>query len=189
MSKVPSKATARRGFTPATPGWKAHSSRAKPVGEFVPALMRPAFEKYGFPAAAILTEWEAIAGAELAAFTAPERLKWPRRTSSSGDDAFENGATLILRVSGARALEVEHLRPRLIERINAAFGYRAVAEIRVLQAPINRPKSEDRRPAAAPAPERSALLSPLREDRLKQALTRLASGMEARQALDETSRF
>ena len=36
--------------------------RAKSVGELVPALTRPAFEKYGFPAAAILTNWEAIAG-------------------------------------------------------------------------------------------------------------------------------
>lgn len=173
---------ARKGFTPAKPGWKANSVRARSVGEFVPALMRPAFEKYGFPAAAILTEWTAIAGAEMAAFTAPERLKWPRRTGTGADDSGEKGATLILRVAGARALEVEHMRQPLIERINAAFGYRAVAEIRVLQAPLARPKTE--KPVALPAasPEHTALLSDIPEDRLKQAFTRMASGLEARRA-------
>ncbi|WP_088348047.1 MULTISPECIES: DciA family protein [Rhodomicrobium] len=181
MSEKTAKIVSRKGFTPAKPGWKANAVRAKSVGEFVPALMRPAFEKYGFPAAAILTEWTAIAGAEMAAFTAPERLKWPRRTGAE-DEGNEKGATLILRVAGARALEVEHMRQPLIERINAAFGYRAVAEIRVLQAPLARPKSDARPPLPAASPANAALLSALPEDRLKQAFTRMASGLEARRA-------
>ena len=151
--------------------------RAKSVGEFVPALMKPAFEKYGFPAAAILTDWAAIAGTELAAFTAPERLKWPRKTSSDTECGGQ-GATLILRVDGPRALEVEHLRPRLIERINASFGYRAVADIRVLQAPLLRrdaPKSR----ALPPQPASMAVFTGFREDRVREALARIAAGIEA----------
>lgn len=183
MSAKAPKIAVRRGFTPAKPGWKANSIRARSVGEFVPALMRPAFEKYGFPAAAILTEWTAIAGAELAAYTAPERLKWPRRTGTGADEGGEKGATLVLRVAGARALEVEHMRQPLIERINAAFGYRAVAEIRVLQAPLARPRTGERPPLPPASPENTALLSGLPEDRLKQAFTRMASGLEARRAL------
>ena len=112
--------------------------------------MKPAFEKYGFPAAAILTDWAAIAGTELAAFTAPERLKWPRKSCDADDAGTRAGATLILRVDGPRALEVEHLRPeRLIERINASFGYRAVADIRVLQAPLARRDAPRKRRARA----------------------------------------
>ena len=78
-------------------------------------LMRPAFEKYGFPAAAILTDWAAIAGPELAAFTAPERLKWPRRRSRArtGDDQGRHIACFGL--PAPRALEVEHL-PRRADR-------------------------------------------------------------------------
>ncbi len=143
--KVLRRAASRQGFIPSRGAWKPHSVRAKSVGEFVPALMRPAFEKYGFPAAAILTDWAAIAGTELAAFTAPERLKWPRKSSSDTDGGGQ-AATLILRVDGPRALEVEHLRPRLIERINASFGYRAVADIRVLQAPLVRRDAPRTRP-------------------------------------------
>ncbi len=135
---------ARRGFRPAAQNWVPRRARAKMVGELIPALMRPTFEKFGFPAAAILTDWAAIAGPEFAAFTAPERLKWPRSARSADENAAEPGATLILRVSGAHALEVEHLRPLLIERINAMFGYRAVSDIRIVQAPLPRAKAEVR---------------------------------------------
>ena len=176
MADISAKRGKRQGFIPSGGAWKPHSSRAKPVGEFVPALMKPAFEKYGFPAAAILTDWAAIAGRELAAFTAPERLKWPRKTSSDADGG--QGATLILRVDGPRALEVEHMRPRLIERINASFGYRAVADIRVLQAPLIRreaPKPRTLRPPAAS----TAIFADVREDRVKEALARIAAGIEA----------
>ena len=165
-----------QGFTPSRGAWRPHSARAKSVGEFVPALMRPAFEKYGFPAAAILTDWAAIAGTELAAFTAPERLKWPRKASSDTDGG--QGATLILRVDGPRALEVEHLRPRLIERINASFGYRAVADIRVLQAPLLRRDAPKKR-ETPPTSESMAIFAGLREDRVKEALARIAAGIEA----------
>ena len=167
----------RQGFIPSGGGWRPHSVRAKSVGEFVPALMKPAFEKYGFPAAAILTDWAAIAGTELAAFTAPERLKWPRK-ASSGTDGGGQGATLILRVDGPRALEVEHLRPRLIERINASFGYRAVADIRVLQAPLQRRDAPKTR-AMPPQLVSMAVLADLKEDRVKEALARIAAGIEA----------
>lgn len=167
----------RQGFIPSGGDWRPHSVRAKSVGEFVPALMKPAFEKYGFPAAAILTDWAAIAGTELAAFTAPERLKWPRKASSDTDSGGQ-GATLILRVDGPRALEVEHLRPRLIERINASFGYRAVADIRVLQAPLIRRDAPKTRPMP-PQPVSMAVFADLKEDRVKEALARIAAGIEA----------
>ena len=161
---------------PARAAWTPRMSRTKSVGEFVPALMRPAFEKYGFPAAAILTGWAAIAGAELARFTAPERLKWPRNAQEDGGE--QRGATLILRVAGARALEVEHKRGALIERINACFGYRAVAEIRVIQAPLEGRKPPRRREAPPPADTLPAL-DAINEPRLKAAFARIASGIGA----------
>ena len=154
--------------------------RAKSVGELVPALTRPAFEKYGFPAAAILTNWEAIAGREFARFTAPERLKWPKQAPDG--DARARGATLILRVAGARVLEVEYGREALIERINAAFGYRAVEDIRIIQAPLHSRaitaprRSRNAAPAAASCPRFDAIAEP----RLQAAFERMASGIAAR---------
>jgi hypothetical protein len=159
-------------------GWQPNR-RAKQVGTFVSQLMRPSFEKFGFSASTLLTDWAAIAGPDVAAYTAPERLKWPRGT---GRDGEAGGATLVLRVAGARALEVEQMRPRLIERINATFGYRAVSEIRVIQAPLP-PRGAPTRPAPArPDPH---LLEALPDGPLKPALARMAAGMAARRRAAE----
>ncbi len=152
-------------------------ARVRSVGELVPALARPAFEKYGFPAAAILTGWEAIAGAEFARYTAPERLKWPKKAPEDGGSA--RGATLVLRVAGARALEVEHGRGALIERINAAFGYRAVEEIRLIQAPLQDRAKPRRAQAGTPAAP-SSPIGAIAEPRLQAAFQRMASGIAAR---------
>lgn len=115
----------------------------------MPGLTRKSFEKYGFSTAALLTDWPRIVGAELAGATVPERLKWPRATETLEDEATRTGregATLVLRVDPALALEVEYRGRQIVERINAFFGYGAVAELRLLQAPIEpRPRS----PAAA----------------------------------------
>jgi hypothetical protein len=159
-------------------GWTPRGGKARTVGELVPGLMRPVFEKYGFSSAAILTDWPALAGPDLAAYTAPERLKWPRRRTGEADgQPRETGATLILRVAGARALEVEHRRGQIIERLNASFGYRAVAEIRVVQAPLKRREAPAPRAAPEPAPASVAALAAIREDRLRAAIAQLGSGI------------
>jgi len=178
------KPTARKAC-PTPSGWTPRRSRATGVGELVPQLMRPAFEKFGFPAAALLTDWSAVAGSELAAFTAPERLKWPRRGEGPESEGADKGATLLLRVSGARALEVEQMRPRLIERINAAFGYRAVSNIRIIQAPL--PKS-GKAGKTLPKPlstDQQRVLDDLTDDRLRNSLARMAAGIRARQDHDQ----
>ena len=123
---------------------KANRPIGRSVGSFVPQLTRVALEKFGFPAAAILTDWPAIAGSDLASFTAPERLRWPKRAGdpADGDNPWHGaeGATLILRVEGPRVLEMQHRTPQLIERVNAYFGFRAVIDVRLLQAPLAKPK-------------------------------------------------
>jgi hypothetical protein len=82
----------------------------KSIGSFLPGLTRKAFEKYGFSAATLITDWPTIVGRELAAVTSPERLKWPRPVEHAEDDTQaprkgRPGATLVLRVDGARALD------------------------------------------------------------------------------------
>lgn len=122
---------------------------AKAVGQFVPTLTKKVFEKHGFATASLLTEWPRIVGAAIATYATPERLKWPRGIESFGETGLEPsgrpGATLLLRVDPARALDIEYQGRQILERINAFFGYRAVAELRILQAPL------DSRPARGPA--------------------------------------
>ncbi len=126
---------------------------AKPVGDFVGKLTKKAFEKYGFSAASLLTDWPLIAGPTLAQYTMPERLKWPHHVDAYSDTPVgaegRPGATLVLRVDSARAIDVQYQSAQLIERINAYFGYKAVTALRFIQAPLS-PTPELNAPAQEP---------------------------------------
>jgi hypothetical protein len=156
----------------------------KAVGSFVPGLTRKAFEKYGFSAATLITDWPTIAGRELAAYTAPERLKWPRSVERCEDDDAQigqgrPGATLVLRVDGGRSLDVQHNARQIIERINAYFGYAAVAELRIVQAPVRADVHHallQPRPVGRPLTTEVAHVT---DPGLRDALARLGAGVKA----------
>jgi hypothetical protein len=148
--------------------------QAKTVGSYVPSLTRKAFEKFGFSTATLITDWTSIAGAELARYAIPERLKWPR--GPAGGDETEDGdgrpgATLILRVDPARALDVEYKSRQIVQRINAYFGYRAVESLRLVQAPL--PDA----PPAKPLPHPANAAPQASGDPLHAALARLERGV------------
>ncbi|HFB2048510.1 MAG: DUF721 domain-containing protein [Hyphomicrobiaceae bacterium] len=118
------------------------SKKVCSLGALVSDITKRAFEKYGFCGAAILTDWNEIIGDDLAAATSPVRLKWPRNSSIPWDantysQNSEQGATLILRTKPSHALDVQYNSYKIKKRINAYFGYHAVSQIRILQAPIN----------------------------------------------------
>ena len=155
----------------------------KAVGSLLPQLTRKAFEKYGFSTASLVTDWPAIAGTELAAYTAPERLKWPRgveREEDGGQAARgRSGATLVLRVEPARALDVQYNARQIVERINAYFGYAAIAELRIVQAPLGsaaQPAAAALRPSVAPLTHEVAHIA---DPSLRSALARLGAGVRA----------
>ena len=173
----------------------------KTVGSFVPKLTKAAFERYGFPAAAILTDWEAIAGRDLASYTEPERLKWPKHTEVAAENAgvegvhnaAEPGATLVLRVDGPRAIEIAHRKTQLLERINAYFGFRAVTDLRFVQAPISRTKAKPKAKTlmargvqaavtSEPSPRQVIDFGKIANAGLRGALERLGSAVNARAA-------
>ncbi len=114
-------------------------SPALSAGDIAAGLLNKVFSDRGFTTREIVTQWETIVGPELADVTAPERLRWPRQASARDDpDAPESyeSATLHIRVEGPIAIEVQHLAPQIIERINQFFGYPAIGSIRIIQAPV-----------------------------------------------------
>jgi hypothetical protein len=159
----------------------------KALGSFLPALTRKAFEKYGFSTAALVTDWVMIAGRELAASTAPERLKWPRGVAPA--DAEGNapgqgrrGATLVLRVDGGLSLDVQHKARQIIERINAYFGYAAVAELRIVQGPVGAEPRSATTATPAPRPASRPLtveVAQVADPGLRDALARLGAEVKA----------
>ena len=80
------------------------------VGTSLPHLAAPALRKRGFAQAKLITDWPAIVGEELARETVPQKLAFPRGSKTD--------AVLHLRVASGFALELQHIAPQIIDRIN-----------------------------------------------------------------------
>jgi hypothetical protein len=164
------------------------AATARPVGAYASRVLAPAAVARGFATTAILSEWATIVGGELAQFTMPDRVIWPRRREE--DDAAaprgrrEEGAVLMLRVEGPRAIEVQHRSGQILERINAYFGYRAVVELRILQAPVTRKAPRSPSPAPRLDPDSLPPSATIEDEGLRTALLRLGSAARARLTRD-----
>jgi hypothetical protein len=136
----------------------------------VPEIAGKALGRKGLLYGKLVGEWHQIAGPDLGQATAPVKLVFPRGERSD--------ATLTLDVVPARAVEVQHALPQLIERVNAVFGYRAVVRVKLVQRlpAVRGPKLVNLRP-----------LSPSEESELT-AMTALIPDGELRAALDRLGR-
>lgn len=111
------------------------------LAALLPRLTRAALGKRGFAEGGIVADWPEIVGPDLAVLSLPERLAFPHGARREG--------TLHVRVAGALALELQHLEPVVIERINGYFGYRAVARLKIRQGPIPRSRRQPVTPPPA----------------------------------------
>ena len=163
--------------------------RATPLGELVTGALTAACRKRGFATATLAVHWPDIVGARTAAHTEPERMIWPRREGPQDQSA--GGATLVVRVDPAVAVVLQHDAPRLIERVNAAFGWPVVARIKFTQLHRRTPRpappalpaaatDADRSRAAATLAGGSAGAAAAPSDRLGRALVRLGANVHAR---------
>ncbi len=108
-----------------------------------------------------MADWGAIVGPALSAVTQPLRLAQ---------------GTLTIACAGPVAMELQHLAPELLRRINGALGKAAVERLRfVQQAPAgSRPHFPPARPEAPlPSPVRDRL-GTVPEGELREALENLA---------------
>lgn len=96
----------------------------EPAGGLLREPIRQAGAGRGFQVARVLTHWREIAGADLADRIQPVRIAY-------GRDGM--GATLTVLVTGADAPLVQMQLPTIRERVNACYGYNAVARIRLTQ--------------------------------------------------------
>jgi hypothetical protein len=147
---------------------------ARPLAEAMQTMLRAAFAKQGFAATELVTRWGDIVGAEIAAHSQPEKIQWPRPI---GDAAPEPG-TLVLRVEGPTAVEIQHLSGVILDRVNRFFGWHAVGQLALRQAPLRR-----RLARALPAHDReaaariAATLGDIADDDLRAALGRLGAAV------------
>jgi hypothetical protein len=151
----------------------------------LPALTKMAFRNTlggrGFAEAGLITEWPAIVGAEVARMSRPLQLAFRK--------GERKGGVLTIQCGGAAALELQHLKPQILERINSHFGYAAIAELRFKQgaAPIDpaagRRSRTDSKPASpADRAAVAAALAGVKDGEIKERLERLGLAIRRRQA-------
>jgi hypothetical protein len=140
------------------PGFRA-------AGASLSRLVSPIIAKHGGGVLARLkADWAAIIGPELAVST------WP--------EALGRGGVLKLCVASAKALEIQHRAPLLIERINLFFGREAVTRLALVQGSLPLPEAGPERKPVQPlaASDAAALdhqLTEIEDPELRQALDRL----------------
>jgi len=154
------------------------------------ALLQPsirrAAESRGFAQTRLLTHWPEVAGEAIAAIARPVDISYGRQGM---------GATLTLLTTGAQAPVLEMQKEALRERINAVYGYNAIARIRLTQtAPTGFAEGQadfthrHKATPTAPAPETRAraeeIVAPVADDSLRAALERLAHNVLTRSNKD-----
>lgn len=142
--------------------------------------IRTASESRGFAQSRLLTQWTEIVGADIAAVSRPVEVNYGRGGM---------GATLTLLTTGARAPMLEMQKEQLRAKVNAVYGYNAIARVRITQTAAtgfaegqvafdhaDRPKSA---PAPDPAIQKRATetASPVEDEGLRDALARLGENI------------
>jgi len=148
------------------------------LAELTTEFMAEAFKKQGFAATELVTRWSDIAGPEIAAHAEPVKLQWPREVQGQPAEP----ATLVLRVEGPAAIEIQHQSAVILERINRFFGWQAVGRIALRQAPLSRARKKAPPPPADPAEAArvEATLGAVTDDELRAALGRLGAAVKRR---------
>ena len=156
-------------------------ARAKPLADFIDKCLGPSLAAQGFAASDVIVAWPEIVGERLSAFTQPLKIEWKRRAQSGDPDARPEPAALVMRVESAFALEVQHLAPLIVERVNSHYGWRCVGRIVIKQGPVRRAEAALRAPAPSLSePERErivAAVDPVADEGLKAALARLGTAI------------
>jgi hypothetical protein len=149
---------------------------AKPLSVLLSDVFSDAYAKQGFAARELVTRWGEIAGSEVAAHSQPLKIQWPRPVEGQPQEP----ATLVLRVEGPMALEIQHSSDVILQRVNRFFGWSAVGRLALRQAPLSRRDP----PKRAPAPDAQAVakvaetLSSIEDEELRAALARLGASIK-----------
>jgi hypothetical protein len=149
---------------------------AKPLSVLLGDVFSDAYAKQGFAARELVTRWREIAGAEIAAHSEPLKIQWPRPVEGQPQEP----ATLVLRVDGPMALEIQHASDIILQRVNRFFGWSAVGRLALRQAPLSRrdKPAAPRSPDAQEVAKVAETLGSVEDEELRIALARLGASIK-----------
>ena len=142
--------------------------------------IRQASESRGFAQSRLLTQWAEIAGADTAAISRPVEVSYGRGGM---------GATLTLLTTGANAPMLEMQKEQIRAKVNAVYGYNAIARVRITQTAatgfaegqVAFDPHPGKTPAPAPDPALRARAAeaarPVADNDLRDALARLGENV------------
>ena len=148
--------------------------------------IRKASETRGFAVSRLLTHWPEIVGAQTAAIARPVNVSYSK-------GGF--GATLTVLTTGANAPMLQADLPKIRDKVNACYGYAAIARIRITQtAPTGFHEGRASFQHAPMAPQKPSpqiteaarrLSADTRDDNLRSALETLAANVLSRSKSSE----
>ena len=152
------------------------------AGGLLSRRIQKAGESRGFAITRLLTHWPEVAGPDLAPISRPVKVGYTREGM---------GATLTLLVAPAHAPLVEMRKERLRERVNAVYGYNAIARIQITQTAAtgfaegqadftHAPRTGKPRDLPQPGPAAQAVAADVGDEGLRRALAQLAQNVLAR---------
>ena len=148
----------------------------RPLADLIGSCVSEAFARQGFSSVELITHWDDIVGPEISAHAQPIKLQWPRQRER--EEPLP--ATLVLRVEGPAAIEIQHLAGVIVERVNRFLGWRAIDRVALRQAPLARrarPQPPPRIDAAA-ARRMAERMTDIADDGLRAALGRLGAAVK-----------
>jgi hypothetical protein len=148
---------------------------ARSLSNLAHGLLAESFAKQGFTATELVTRWPEIAGPEIAAHAEPLKIRWNRTAEGEPTEP----ATLVLRVEGPAAIEIQHLAGIIVERVNRFFGWQAIGQIALRQAPLSkRERPAPRHVDPDAAAQIAGTLTNITDENLRLALARLGAAVK-----------
>ncbi len=112
----------------------------KTIGDSLRNINKKFSNRYGKIEYMIISKWPHIVGSFFANHSEPDKIsRIPNGENDAGDIIYVN--YLHINVSPAAALEFQHFKDTIIEKINSYFGYKAINDLRIQQNYL--PKDED----------------------------------------------
>ena len=113
----------------------------KKIGDTLGKVNKVFSNKYGKIEFLILSKWPQIVGSFFAEHSEPDKISRLTEDFDEFDQPiFKN--FLHVRVSSGAAVEFQHYKDTIIEKINSFFGYKAIADLRLQQNFIPKKKNE-----------------------------------------------
>ncbi|MGV3634107.1 MAG: DUF721 domain-containing protein, partial [Pseudorhodoplanes sp.] len=94
---------------------------ARPLPDIAGTLLAESFRKQGFSSSELVLRWSAIVGADVADHAEPLKIQWQKVP----DGQPPQPGTLVQRVDGPAAIEIQHMSHVILERVNRYFGFAA----------------------------------------------------------------